>query len=239
MTEPVWPGTPAAGWPAPVDRAWPPSADVLPGAAPAVWPSQPYAPPPRTGMPGWAIGLIAGGAALFVVALLAAVALPTFLDQRARAQTPHIPDRIGALTRSSDPAVQAQLDVMSSSMGDGVSDLEAAVFVDVSGAPAVLVITGREVGDHGEENFDHATVDFRAGLQNGLPQDHSLGPTVPVDAGTVGGRVACADILAPTREPIGQACLSARGQAVVVTFAFGPSEPGLVSTVRAAVLPPQ
>ncbi|WP_432487591.1 type IV pilin protein [Kineococcus sp. SYSU DK018] len=56
----------------------------LPGAGPAPAPA-PVVLPGRTPVPAWGKVLIAGGGALTALPLLAAVVLPVFLDQRARA----------------------------------------------------------------------------------------------------------------------------------------------------------
>ncbi len=42
--------------------------------------------PARQGMSGWAIAAIVGGAGFFLIAILVAIAIPTFLGARARAQ---------------------------------------------------------------------------------------------------------------------------------------------------------
>ena len=189
-------------------------------------------------MPGWVIALIAGGTSVVVLLVLAAVAIPTFLDQRARAQTPHIPDRVGHLTRSHDPSVTAELDSVTPTMSEGFADVETGVFLTSDGSPFLLVVTGRDRTGDGEDDFERATREFMAGLANSLPPGNDVGPAVDVAAGPVGGRVACAEVFS-AGQPLGHSCLSARGAAIVITFSLGPTDEALVTMVRRAVLPEQ
>jgi hypothetical protein len=86
--------------PAPGQLGPPPSplAPSWPVAAPGPGP-QPYPPAPRRGLPVWAIVAICVPGSLIVLAILAAIAIPVFLNLRS---TPVMPDSIGGVARSTD-----------------------------------------------------------------------------------------------------------------------------------------
>jgi hypothetical protein len=68
----------------------------------AYGPPQPYAygPPRRGGLPVWAIIAICVPTVFIVLGILAAIAIPVFLNVR---NTPVAPDQLGGLTASTDP----------------------------------------------------------------------------------------------------------------------------------------
>jgi hypothetical protein len=83
----------------------PPAARPAPPVAhgsPPVYGQPPYPPAPRGGLPVWAIVAICVPAALVVLGILAAIAIPVFLNQRS---TPVMPDSIRGVSRSTDPAM--------------------------------------------------------------------------------------------------------------------------------------
>jgi hypothetical protein len=65
---------------------------------------QPYAPPPSSTAKPLLIGLLAAFAGLVVVGVLAAVAIPVFLEQRdlSRRTTVSVPDQVAGLPRATD-----------------------------------------------------------------------------------------------------------------------------------------
>lgn len=114
----------------PPQQEWAPAPAPPPSApAPQAWqaqqawpyPQQPvwqYAPPPQGMSRGLKVllGLGIGLGALVVLAILAAIAIPVFLDQRAKAlaarTTVSLPDRVGAMVRLGTPqaaAIEARL----------------------------------------------------------------------------------------------------------------------------------
>jgi hypothetical protein len=101
------------------------------GAPPMFGPG-PYSPPQRSGLPVWAIVAICVPAALIVVGILAAIAIPVFLNQR---NTPVTPDRLGGLSRSTDPVLNGALDSMQGLLGKntGVRSTAAAYGVVAEG----------------------------------------------------------------------------------------------------------
>lgn len=67
------------------------------GGAPHGGPPPGYPPamrPNRSGMPGWVIALIVGGILLFVLGLLAAIAIPSFMKYMKRAKTTEAPPNL-------------------------------------------------------------------------------------------------------------------------------------------------
>jgi hypothetical protein len=79
-----------------------PSAPFGPPAQryPGGYPQQPYGPPKRGGLPGWAIVAICVPLAFVAIGILAAIAIPVFLNVR---NTPVAPDQLGGVSVSADP----------------------------------------------------------------------------------------------------------------------------------------
>jgi len=191
-------------------------------------------------MPGWAIAVIAIVASFLVLAVLAAVAIPTFLNERARAAAPQIPDRIGALTRSSDEAVTRDVARIAANLGSGQRDKQGAAFVDASGSRHVFVITAGFVTPVN----DAFVVEFERGYWDGMrgqvPLGMELSSAVPRHAGRLGGRVTCAPLISPDGVTAGEVCLAVDANAWVSTIDLslaGQLDPTLIDTVREAVLP--
>jgi hypothetical protein len=194
----------------------------------------------RGGLPGWAVALIAGGVSVFIVLVLAAIAIPTFLSERARTEPPQIPDRIGALTKSTDEAVQRDVAQLALNVAPGMRDKQAAAFVDGSGNRQVFVITAGFL-----TRLDDASL---AGFERGywetmraqVPLGMRLSSEAPRHSGRLGGRVTCAPLISAAGVVTGSACLAVDAHAAVGTIELSPSgqlDPTLIDTVREAVLP--
>jgi hypothetical protein len=203
----------------------------------------PYTVQQRGGMPGWAIALIAIVASVSVLMVLAAVAIPTFLDQRARAHTPQIPDRIGQLTRSTDPSAQQQAQALADQQ-IGLRATQGSAFTDAQGTARIFVYTGAFVSPKSELDLDDYEQGYWSGFPGAVPPGFALGPPTPQASPGHGGRVSCADVLAATgagdRVPVGRACLSIDSWSSVSTIdlsATGIWDPALIDTVRDAVQP--
>jgi hypothetical protein len=93
--------------PAPAQFGPPPGAPMAPpasyGPAPGYLAPPPYPPVQRSGLPVWAIVAICVPAGLVVLGILAAIAIPVFLNQRS---TPVAPQQLGGLTMTTDPQLK-------------------------------------------------------------------------------------------------------------------------------------
>jgi hypothetical protein len=97
------PASPVPQQPAPAQFG-PPASPV---AAPGQFGPPPYPPVQRRGLPVWAIVAICVPAAFVVLGILAAIAIPVFLNQRS---TPVMPNSISGVPRSTDPAMTQAVD---------------------------------------------------------------------------------------------------------------------------------
>ena len=234
------PSAPSA--PPPSQFAPPPNqlgtAPVAPfgSGAPAV-----YAPYPalqqRGGIPGWAIALIAVAASLFVVMVLAAIAIPVFLNQRAKAATPHIPQQLFGMSRSSDQVLNQKVEEQAAS-GPGQRGREGAVFVDGRGR-YLFVYTGAFITSKTDAALTAYSRGFFAGFDSSLSNGVGLGPVEPRKPGRLGGQVNCAPMLAPSGSNTGEVCLALTARTSVSTVYTSPlpqPDPTLITTVREAVM---
>ena len=81
----------------------------VPFGAPAGYGQPPYPPVQRRGLPVWAIVAICVPVVVVVLGVLAAIAIPVFLNQRS---TPVMPDSIRGVARSTDPAMTQAVDTV-------------------------------------------------------------------------------------------------------------------------------
>ena len=135
--------------------AQPPAfAPAPPGYAPVQNGQQSWAPsPPGYASPGYAPPGYASppksnvarnviiGVVLAVVGLpfFAAVAIPVFLNTR----RVHLPSTLAGRTRMSDAAVKSMGDVKEQLRQSGAKNVSFAVYQEVNGAPAIVVVAGR------------------------------------------------------------------------------------------------
>jgi hypothetical protein len=197
----------------------------------------------RGGMPAWAIALIAIVVSVFILMVLAAVAIPTFLDQRARAHTPQIPDRIGQLTWSTDASLQRQAQALADQQV-GLRATRGSAFTDAQGTARVFVYTGAFVTPKSELELADYELGYWSGFPGSVPPGFVVGPATPRPSLGHGGQVSCSDVLADPgvgdQVPVGRACLSIDGWSSVSTIdlsATGIWDPALIDTVREAVQP--
>jgi len=172
---------------------------------------------------------------LFVIAVLAAIAIPTFLNQRVKAHTPKIPAQIGSLTRSPDQAAQEQAQKVLESEPNLASP-RGAVFVDADGTHQVTVYTAA----FRQPAADAELEEFEAGYWKGFRQTAGVQLQTPqaTDPGEHGGRVTCAMFSSPAGT--GETCVALDAWSMVVTTdqsMAGPPRRGFITTVREAVLP--
>ncbi len=149
----------------------------------------------RGGMPGWAIALIAVVAGVFLVMVLAAVAIPTFLDQRVRAHTPQIPDRIGELTRSGDASLQRETQAVAD-QAVNQRGRQGAAFVDATGTRQVFVYTGAFVTPKSQAELAEYERGYWQGISSSLPEGYVVGPATAQPSLTYDGLMTCSFVLA-------------------------------------------
>ncbi len=193
-------------------------------------------------MPGWAIALIAVVAGVFLVMVLAAVAIPTFLDQRVRAHTPQIPDRIGELTRSGDASLQRETQAVAD-QAVNQRGRQGAAFVDATGTRQVFVYTGAFVTPKSQAELAEYERGYWQGISSSLPEGYVVGPATAQPSLTYDGLMTCSFVLADEADgqvPVRRACLALDPWSSVSTIdlsATGEWDPALIDTVREAVQP--
>jgi hypothetical protein len=140
---PQFGGPPAA---APFDGPPPAPPFGPPGQvnAPGGFPQQPYAygPPKRRGLPVWAIVAIAVPIAFIGIGILAAIAIPVFLNARS---TPVAPAQLGGLSMSTDPQMNGAVTAISNELakdGPGVKR-EIAGYGTLSGGYVLMAFNAR------------------------------------------------------------------------------------------------
>jgi hypothetical protein len=217
--------------PPPPYGAWP--GTVLPGPG--------YPPAGRTGLPGWGIALIVGGVGMLVVLVLAAVAVPVYLHQRAQADlsatSVSLPPAVAGLTEVDDPATQQQLaDAVRSIDTCGCTEpLLMTLYQDNSGTHRILVATGKFSSAASASDQRSFSVNMWAGIRDGAAGEAAtVGPTVESDPGRLGGTMSCAPI---TADATGRVCVSVDRTSFVMMMEFGPAiDPTLPVIVRESVV---
>lgn len=216
-------GTPVGPPAVPTNDNWVPQ---------AAYPAPPYASgfpaPRRTGLStGGKVAVILGAcvAGIVVLAILAAVAIPVFLNQRARAEAGHISVSL--------PATVAGYPKLSGSADASIQNIVAALPAEASsqGAvygstrPFVVVI----VGHHVMLPKDRST------FLNGVARsEHSEEVAqIPVDPGPLGGEMRCGTAMDLTHTDCAFADAGAFG--VIDVALVGPKASALVQQVRAQV----
>jgi hypothetical protein len=210
----------------------------------ATYQPPPLLPAPKSGLPRWAIVLIACLACLVAVPILAAIAIPVFLDQRekatAAATTVTVPPTIGELTQAPmTPELQGQADSLRSSVSVGMPDPKMAVFTDGSGSHRLVVMAGKmSTVLHGN---DQAMVveGFWRGVGQGLDSLAILGVPAERPAGELGGTLSCAAF--NPSGVTGEICIAVDPGTMMVTIDIlqgegGATNPALATTVREAVV---
>jgi hypothetical protein len=158
---PPAPPAPPPGQFAPPSQFAPPPpgqfAAAAPFGAPVGHPQQSYPPvQQRRGMPAWAIVAICVPAALIVVGILAAIAIPVFLNAR---NTPVAPESLGGMSATTDPQMtQAVTTVKDQLTRDNTAiKVEAAGYGTMTNGYVLMALgarvdTNREFGDLGATN---------------------------------------------------------------------------------------
>jgi type II secretory pathway pseudopilin PulG len=184
------------------------------GTAPTVYAGPPpaytaYPHSGKSGLPVWAIVLIAVPAFFVVLGILAAIAIPVFLNQRAKGldadTTVAYPASIQNLQRETGPEAKNQLQSV-------LSELPAADYREVQGAiysdgpeHVLLVFSARPLAGSGPIQIDDAVAGFQNGLISGLPPGVKVSQPADRDAGPLGGRISCVTLSGASS---GQICVA-------------------------------
>jgi hypothetical protein len=170
----------------------PPTA--LLGAAPPGWThtGNGYGPPPapRSGLPLWLVALIATAMALVVLGIVAAVAIPVFISQRAKSQwdatTVLLPGSVAGLDRLTGTKVDALIKTMAE---PPIQAKDVGAYGTL-GPKIVLVMAIKSPSAMTEAQQSLERADFFKGMQ-------STGYTLTrlSDAGPLGGWFGCTPVV--------------------------------------------
>jgi hypothetical protein len=213
------------------------------GTAPPAYATYP-AVQQRGGIPGWLIALIAVVVGFVIIAVLAAVAIPVFLDQRAKAtaagstipEAPAIvlPATVEGLSRSTDPEVQARMQSLLRGLPSAVSDGQGAIYTDGS-AHTIVLMSARFAHRVGPAEMSNVMAGFDNGLVSNAPPGVTMSKPFDREPGRIGGRLRCATMSGAAS---GQVCMSADSTSMLSISAVSPGrpDPDLPLRVREAVI---
>jgi hypothetical protein len=218
--------------------------DAAPTAAPfgtpapfgATVPPPPVTAPARSGLPVWAIVLIAVGG-LFALGIVASVALPAFLSGRQHSQLAEtsvaMPAAVIDLPLSADPAIQSQVAQLAADIPSGFTSRQSAGYVADSSTLLVAAAKPTHVLTLAEQ--ESLTRSFWAHEAASVPDGSSLGaPSTPAGTGAT-GTLTCADEL--TSDGTATVCIDAQATALVVFVLASTSASGTDPTAPAQVPP--
>jgi hypothetical protein len=195
----------------------------------------------RSGLPGWAIAVIAGGVGVLVVLILAAVVVPVFLHQRGLAElnatSVSLPPAVAGMTQVDDPAIRRQLaDAAASIDTCGCTEpLLMTLYQDDAGTRRVFVAAAKFTRVPSPSQQQSFSLGTWRGIRDGAAGQATVGPAVDVDAGRLGGTMTCAPITAGTTT--GRTCVSVDRTSFVMMMVFGPAtDAALPVSVREAVV---
>lgn len=153
----------------------------------------PYA-APKQGVPTGVkvvIGLVGTASALVIIGIIAAIAIPVFLNDRAQQTFDDtsiaMPQSVAGYTQIQTAQARGIVDTMLKDVGNGsYTDAMGGVFNDAQGRPAiVMALKGDEPATEGHLD---ALTDVFAGLQTSGAQ---LSSVAPISPGSLGGQLQC------------------------------------------------
>lgn len=212
---PVYPAQPApTAWPA-APGPYPPG-----GFPPPVWGQPAHVAPPTAMSSGVKvlIGLAVGLAALVVIGILAAIAIPVFLNQRSAMTTPPV---VLGLPRMTDAASLAEAERF---LALPMPGHKVAASYGRDGQPVVVVGGSSHPMRQGEVQ------DFFQGAERRYTQSAAFLRFVDVDPGTRGGEMRCAG-MTTDRGPA-TLCLFADRRGYGVITVYGTDGQALAVQVR-------
>ena len=177
---------------------------------------------------------------IFVLAALAAIAIPTFLNERnkaaAAATTVTLPDAVDGLERlrtaEADATIEAQLNSLPT---DLLKDAQGAAYSD-GDTHTVWVQVARFNRVVNPSDVDEAIVGFQKGVASDLPPGVTATERQDRPSGPLGGRISCTTL---SGETTGQICVAVDSATMLVVVDVAPSssiDPDLPRRVREAVV---
>jgi hypothetical protein len=175
-------------------------------------------PPPGRGMPRWLIGLIATGVAVFLLAIVAAVAVPVFLDQRLKAEfqatTVKLPAELNGQKRNT--GAQART-VARTFAVEGIGVEDVAVYGPV-GPKAVIILALKPPAAMSSTRQEVERADIERSF---TAQGTTLALHAEPDPGPLGGWIGCGSTAAGL-----EVCLAtSAGSLITVISAAGTGDP--------------
>jgi Protein of unknown function (DUF2510) len=251
--------TPAAFVPPPADRAFAtagvsttaqhagyydsPSSGVRAPAYPGAY-SQPlqagYADPYQT-QSGRRAGssvlvkvLIGLGIGLFVL-IAAAVAIPVALNQHAKALSARtsiaMPNSIDGMTKKSDADAQSLDDYYDKNLPAGFPHLAGIYQQDSDGSPGALLVIVKHALSSAQ--LSRALQSMEHGFRQSASSDITIGEFRNVDAGSLGGKMQCANVAYASDQ--GTVCAFADEAAFGIIATYQPNDHAVVLTLRSGI----
>ena len=183
----------------------------------------------RSGMPSWLIAVILVPALLIGVGILAAIAIPVFLNQRMKAElqatTVQLPATFNGQTRNTGPEAQAL--AKSFALG-GIGTGDVAIYGPV-GRTAVVIVAMKPPAPMSEAQQRQTRKGFEQGFASrGRPLSLVRQP----DAGDLGGWIGCGDTVAGVH-----VCLATSTGSMVSVVSAADGDPvALLRQARAAAV---
>jgi hypothetical protein len=173
----------------------PPPGTVLPaptGAVPLGWSQPGYGygpPPPRSGLPLWLVALIATVMAVVILGILAAIAIPVFLNQRAKSQWQATRVVLPGSVAGLDRITGAQADALIKSMAEPPIEAKDVGVYGTLGPNVVLVMAIKSTAAMTEA---HQALEREAFFKGMESTGYSL---TKLNAGPLGGWFGCTPVV--------------------------------------------
>jgi hypothetical protein len=184
---------------------------------------------PHRGLPGWALALIVAGVSVPLVAILAAIAIPVFLNQRMKAEwsstTVALPADFNGQPKNTTAAAQA---VAQTFVAGDITIEDVGIYGPI-GSTAVIIIAVKPSAPTSSDGQDAE----RADLERGFQAQGGLRLTKEADPGSLGGWLGCG-----TNPQRVEVCLgTTTASLVAVISASGTGDPvALIRQARTATV---
>jgi len=178
-------------------------------------------------MPTWLIVLLAVGGSLLVLGIVAAVAIPAFLQRRVAAEAVTMPATAGGLSRVDDPASVNLRDALVGQLrSTGLTSPQAGVYAGRPGGRPRAVVWG---GRHLSVSPSVEAASFFTGFSR--TAGHPMTDIRSYPPGPLGGVLQCAAL--PAVAGGSSLCVWVDRGAVAGTLLFGTNPDSAAPTVRA------
>ena len=191
-----------------------------------------------SGLPTWAIVAICVPVGFVILAVLAAIAVPVFVNQRDKAvvaaTTVSTPAQISGMSASTNATFQAQLQSAFSNVPACTcfDPPVSSIYTDAGSTHVVVAVAGKVNSRFSADD----RADFITGFWESARSSAGghVGEATEQDAGTLGGTMSCAPIAGGAT---GQICVAVDAGSfffVVDTYRGGTVDPGMPVTAREA-----